>query len=598
MKQALSVCLGGLLALSFGCEARQLVLVPGLDGSLPPILDPVPAAPDGLLGLRIDPNSASLTDARTPPAAVAFRALGQFEDREEDLSATVLWRLVEPDMGSLVAGVFTASGIGGTAQVEARIGTFSAQASVIVRVDQVIVSPAVSPAVVARFPEDATQDPEDGPSILYPAPDVVLPANMPSPRLEWAAHPEAIAYELRFESSAGRLRVYTDQTQLELEAQSWAPWLATHVGRGFSYSVRAATDTGVHGSVRQRIEVSEAAISGTAYYWSTKASAILKARLSDRSSSRFFPSSAPVRPDAGFDDAGDPVEPGDTPGCASCHSLSRDGRRMALGYEGEKLLVLDVSGDVATRLGPPLTEKFAFGSFNPDATRLAFTDKGRLKVMELDGFQIVQQLEVGRERSVSHPDWSPDGRALVVAYTRDDEVKNKEIEDETDLARIPVSADGVLGAPEVIVPASGEHDVLHSPSHSPDGRWVAYVRSDEKSKDNKHSELWLVPSDGRGSPIALTRLNRHVGARLDASEIGNSMPSWVRGEGGQDWLVFSSRREYGRALQRDRRDQLWISAIDLDRATEGLDPSAPAFWVPFQELDDDTHRAFFADEQR
>lgn len=598
MKARLSLlCVASLLGLA-SCEARQLVLVPGLDGSLPPGLDPVPAAPDGLRGLRIDPVAVNLTDTRSPPATGTFRALGQFDDREEELSSSVLWRLSDRELGRLEAGVFTAAGRAGTAEVEALLGAFVARASVSVRLDQVIVTPEISPSLVARFPEDATADPEDGPTILYPAPDVVLPINLPSSRLEWTAHPGALAYELRLESSAGRLRVYTSQTQIELDAAAWASWLASHGGRGFSYSVRAASEVGVHRSARQRVEVSASAINGTAYYWSTKASGILRARLSERSPTRFFPASAPARPDAGFDDAGESVQPDETPGCASCHSLSRDGRRMALGFEGEKLLILELAEGVATPLGPAREERFGFGTFSPDGSRLAFTDRGRLKVMELGGFQVIQQLQGLGERSVSHPDWSPDGRAIVVAYTRDDEVKNKEIEDETSLARVPVSPEGVLGAPEVIVPASGEKDVLHSPSYSPDGQWVAYVRSHEKSKDNKRSELWLVRGDGQGAPIALTRLNQHVGARTDETEIGNSMPTWVRGEGGTAWLVFSSRRAYGRALQSDRRDQLWISAIDLDRATEGLDPSAPAFWVPFQALDDDTHRAFFVDDPR
>lgn len=583
-----------------GCEARPIVLVPGLDGALPPALDPIPPAPEGLTGLRLDPASASVTDARPPAATVRFRAIGRFEDREEDLSDSVLWRLGEPALGTLSAGAFTASGRGGTTEVEALIGELRAVASLTVRIDRVIVLPSVAPGVMSLFPEELDADVEDGPSVLYPASDVVLPANMPALRFEWASLSGTQAYELRLESSAGRLRVFTDQPRVELDRELWSPWLETHVGRGFSVSVRAATSAGVRRSSRQRVEIAEAALTGTAYFWSTRASGILRARLSDPAASRYFPAVAAERPDAGFDDAGQPIEPGeaDAPGCASCHTLSRDGRRMALGYEGEKLLVLDTSGPTPVALGPAQTKKFAFGTFNPDATRLAFTEKGRLEVMDLSSFQTLQRLENPPDRAVSHPDWSPDGRSLVVAYTRDDEVKNKELEDETDLARIPVSADGVLGSPEVIVSASDEKDVLHSPSHSPDGRWVAYVRSHEKSKDNKRSEVWLVRSDGRGGPIALTRLNRHVGPRLDLTEVGNSMPSWVRGAGGQDWLVFSSRREYGSALARDRRDQLWISAIDLDRATEGLDPSAPAFWVPFQSLDDDTHRAFFVGDPR
>ncbi len=594
MKRWPSYLLGAALLALLGCEGRQVVLVPGLDGALPPGVDPIPPAPDGLLGVRIDPGSVSLLDTQAPPATTTFRAIGQFEDREEDLSRAVAWRISAPELGTLEFGVFTASGQAGTTQIEALIGSSSAVATVSIQVDRVWVAPGLPPSIVARFPEDPSSDPEDGPTILYPASEVGFPANMPSPRLQWEAHAGAVAYELRFESSAGTLRMFTAATDLVPDASAWKAWLGAHRGRGFSFSIRAATDTTVHRSARHRIEVSGASIEGSAYFWSTQAAGILRANLSDPVAMRYFPvTPPPPRPDAGFDDAGEPIEVDDKTGCASCHVVSRDGRRMALGFEGERLLILNMEGPAPVPIGPSRSEEFGFGVFSPDSTRLAFTNDGRLRMMDLSTFQVTRLSFPGDERSISHPDWSPDGRSLVVAYSEEDEEKNKEIEHETHLARIPVSADGTVGVPEIIVASTGGDDVLHSPSYSPDGSWVAYVRSRGQSKDNDRSVLWLVRSDGRGEPIPLTRLNRNVGPGVDTSDLGNSMPTWVRGEAGQDWLVFSSRRAYGHLLERDRRDQLWVSSIDLDRATEGLDPSAPAFWLPFQSIDADNHRAFF-----
>ncbi|MGH6630459.1 MAG: TolB family protein, partial [Burkholderiales bacterium] len=44
-----------------------------------------------------------------------------------------------------------------------------------------------------------------------------------------------------------------------------------------------------------------------------------------------------------------------------------------------------------------------------------------------------------------------------------------------------------------------------SPAISPDGRWVAYVRSFIIEAENRrHSEIWLAPADGSSAPIRIT----------------------------------------------------------------------------------------------
>jgi hypothetical protein len=60
------------------------------------------------------------------------------------------------------------------------------------------------------------------------------------------------------------------------------------------------------------------------------------------------------------------------------------------------------------------------------------------------------------------------------------------------------------------------------------------------------------------------------------------------------WLAVSSIRDYGDVLVGTDRDQLWAAAIDPARAAAGGDPSFAAFWMPFQQLDEGNHRAFWA----
>ncbi len=48
-------------------------------------------------------------------------------------------------------------------------------------------------------------------------------------------------------------------------------------------------------------------------------------------------------------------------------------------------------------------------------------------------------------------------------------------------------------------------EVADSPAISPDGRWVAFVRSYIVEAENRRqSEIWLVPSDGSAPPARIT----------------------------------------------------------------------------------------------
>ena len=88
----------------------------------------------------------------------------------------------------------------------------------------------------------------------------------------------------------------------------------------------------------------------------------------------------------------------------------------------------------------------------------------------------------------------------------------------------------------------------------------------------------IVPTWG-GSAIALSQ------ASLPAQT--NSWPRWGPGQGDYSWLAFSSRRPYGDIT--NGNSQVWISAIDLNLAVQGVDPSLPPLWLPGQGVDGSNH---------
>jgi len=215
---------------------------------------------------------------------------------------------------------------------------------------------------------------------------------------------------------------------------------------------------------------------------------VLRATLSSPIASKFF-----TDPDSGDDT------------CVSCHTVSRNGKRLAGGYGGERLRQVSIPERTLQIPALPASSgpDYGFGTYNPSATRLLYTNKGLLTLLDAETGAKLKNVTLPAGAFASHPDWSPDGKFVAVAYQTSGKAPgNKQVQG-TSLARIPVLPDDQFGEPEVLVPSTGSTDSLYFPSYSPDSRFIAFVRGTGDSKDNSTSQLWLVPAQG-GDPIALT----------------------------------------------------------------------------------------------
>ena len=120
---------------------------------------------------------------------------------------------------------------------------------------------------------------------------------------------------------------------------------------------------------------------------------------------------------------------------------------------------------------------------------------------------------------------------------------------------------------------------------------MLFNRSTEDAYNDASAELWVVKADGSAPPIKLDTAN--IGGGLT-----NSWPRWAPFSGTYGdqhdpiyWLTFSSKRDFGVRLVGAAEPQIWMTPFFPSRAAAGQDPTAPAFWLPFQDIATSNHIA-------
>jgi hypothetical protein len=542
----------------------------------------------GWQSIDVTPTTTTIElDDLTAMETVTLTATGHFEDGDtRDITDLVTWGVDNPAPGDFTGapGVWqTSNTAGGAVTVEARSGTITGTAGIEVVFRPTINDPTFPPPPGADglFGDGTpvvTGDPVSSPLIVYPANEVMFPINVYRILFQYNLGTGTDVYRVRFESEFLDMKVYTVGDRWQADELTWTFLAATNAGAKVKMTVagvNSADPTTIYESEPIDVYFSRSAVEGAIYYWSTSAEGVMKGVLSEPAPTKFY--STP---------------PSTT--CVACHTVSRDGKRMAVGYDGEDLQEISVpERDV---LIPAGRYEMGWSTFSPDGSLLLIASKGVLTLIDSDtGDPVGPNNGVLEVTGVSHPDWSPLGDYVAVASCVKSD-KNKDLE-ECSIGRIPYNG-GSWGALEVIVQAeppdaSGSPNNFF-PKYSPDGRWIAYVYAIAKSKDQPTAQLRIVPGDG-GTPIELTKATERVGPLDGVADTGSSMPTWAPStHPGTQWLAFSSIRDYGKVLLGDKADQLWVVALDLEKAEIGNDPSFASFWLPLQDVNERNHRAFWA----
>ncbi|MGC4095363.1 MAG: MopE-related protein [Polyangiaceae bacterium] len=504
--------------------------------------------------------------------------------------ALLLCACENPDqvfLGSLITGSGgSPSGHGGAPGSTAcngvgQAGTYVFSAGTASCADQQLFTAAVS--------EPPATEAEREPQLIYPNHETRLPTNVTRVRCEWNAGEENTLFELSLKGDSSSVLVYTSESSWQPSDAEWARVARDNLGGSISVRVRglkrAAPERAFESPPITLYSVAPL-LDAPIYYWSTTAHGLMRSRLMDSTPERL----------------GLPGPPADAGACVGCHSLSRDGERVALDFDGGKLRVAMVADLTATlvptsnaatpmgagkamdKVGPDAPALWS--TFSPDGAHLVQALNGALTLLDDNGAPMpgpAGMIALPPKLVATHPDWSPLGDSLFATLA---EKGNGRAVERGQIASF--AFDGTqFGAAQILVPNMPPEDNNIFPAVSPDGRFVAYVTTKGKSDNAPASEVRLLRlADSK--VFTLPRLNGRVNGVDGVKNIANSMPSWVPSiDPSQLWLAFSSVRAYGSVRpQNPKLDQIWLAAIDPDAE----DPGFSAFWAPFQSLFQGNHR--------
>lgn len=538
---------------------------------------------ENITALTIAPAMATLESVDHAEVFQDFTVRATYDDGSfKDVTADVAWN-VQPQFGEMQGARFVTTGqVGGVATVTASLGPAVGNAEVAINIRTTRVDPSAPPNAPDLF-GSGTLDPSRAPSVVYPPDHVVVPANIGNFDVHWADASNNDVWEIALKSAHSDVRVYVGASFPRWYAFTAAEWLAAAGNEDDVTATVRGVSTTVPGMIGASAGVTatlpDQPIQGGLYYWAAASASGTPEGIYRHDLS------LPGQPVQEFYTRAE--EPAGR--CVACHILSRDGTRMAITYDGgnEEGTLMDVAS--RTPIAPE-PGNWNYGTFTPDGHQLIAAFNGNLDIRDSGTGAVQAQVPTGAW--TTQPDFSPTGN--VITYVAAPMAAGSYNVSFTGGSIVVQPWDGTnYGVPTTIVPNGGAPQNNYYPSVSPDGQWVVFNRSTGDSYNDPDAELWVVPVAG-GTPIRLDTANITSG-------LVNSWTRWapfeqtVNGER-MFWITFSSMRQFGNRLAQGTHPQIWMAAFFPDRATAGADPTAPAFWLPFQDIDTSNHIAQWTEQ--
>jgi hypothetical protein len=547
--------------------------------------------------------------------------------------------------------------VGGTSTVRARVGTMSVSANVTVKLQQnTSDSPPTgstpAPTPVPAQPEDkfgGTVSATRKPSILYPNSGVMVPPNLGQLEFHFNPGPSTnTLFQLSFTNAITDVRVhlrcylptgFTMPTTLPQgmtrgciytpSADVWR-FLAesNRGGQPVQVTLKATGDTGGTVGVSDPIllNFARSEIKGALYYWTTSGNTAVMRYDFAGTAGQKQATPALTRGDI------NPATPAVT--CVGCHALSRNGKKLVAEVNGQndgRLALVDLSnftsGTSKVSLAQSGTKLSNFESWNPDGSKFVgvYADEGatRFNLMLFNGTDAKFEKEItGTGTSTNpanHPDWSADGQTIAYMSMGIRETNQRSYRGA--IRMVKAQAGDTWSSPVTVVPAVSRKNRYY-PAIAPDNSFLVFNESscpsgttdretDCNSDTDPSATLWAARLQASATPVALTRANAPGPMDQGATNLTNSYPKWspfvTRGNGSDTsklmWVTFSSSRNYGlrtppepsNKTENPKGTLLWMAAVDPDKVAQGVDPSSPAFALPFQDLGTSNHIAQWAE---
>jgi hypothetical protein len=608
------------------CNSRQTYCDGGMDSTpsdVRPTLDVRPVDTSdlftGLLSVSITPQNPTVV-VRGAVVNQPFMAFGTYADGTVRPITLGTWSLSHARAGSIdpATGTFTATGqVGDVTEVHYELPRPGADAlrattSLTVRYEREFFAAPATEADRARF-ATLVSDPTREVVVRYPLNTALVPQNVAPLDVQWEQGAAGDVFRVRLTKAHVAVTGFVTHTgagfrfDWSVDPAGWRALVESDLGEPIALRVdRAATGAAIEGAVRT-VRVAQGSLAGAIYYWDLRAGRILRIREETTGPVRenFLPN--PPRRATG-DEA--------NRSCVACHTISRDGLQMAAElWEGQgPSTVFDLGRDLTANPAPtrfPPTDTAAspswvYASFNATATRLIANRLGGLFLVNpATGATVPPAAGALPQGNSVQPSWSPDNN--TIAYVSDATGDGPTAFGTSGLSTIPVTgADSFGPAAQRVTGASlaaqreGGRAIAY-PTWTPDSRWIAFQHGPYSESDRAGATgtaprtrfpaaLYLIAPTG-GTPTRLT--NASADEREDDAYFPNFSP-FV--QGGQYWLLYFSRRDYGNAQAGTRgtgRRQLWVTAISTT-VTAGADPSSVPYWLPGQDVASDNVSGFWA----
>ncbi|HEX7603800.1 MAG TPA: hypothetical protein VF316_19410, partial [Polyangiaceae bacterium] len=483
--------------------------------------------------LTIDPPTATLVvPASGPVLTQAFKAMGAIGSAAPvQVPATFAIDNVLP--GTIVAstGVFTTNNLaGGVVNVTASYGGKTATAVLTVKLQGDVTSGTVPPNPGSFFDPKTntivTADPTHSPTLVYPVAETKFPQNLYRTMFNWRPAGNNL-FLLQYVSPNLTLNIYTDGIHAtcvkaatvgscwETVQKDWTMLAGSNAGGSVTLTV-FGTNTNAKGTVYASkpyvFTFSKSPVPGALYYWSTTVAGVRRGTLADPMPSNFL---TPLQADGN---------------CVACHTLSRNGKRMAADVGGENLWVVDVA-----KVIPPPRVFTAFNAkvipnswatFNADTTRIVSAKGGVLRLLDGNTGGPVggnNGVITGPAPFGTMPDWAPDGKHLV--YVQSPANKDRGLKTSS-IAWLSVAGD-VFSSPQAILTSAGATDNYAYPMFDPTSQWLAVARGAGGTDNDPTAQLLVAKAQAASTAQQLVRADTLVNDITVTTAIENTMPTWA-----------------------------------------------------------------------